>query len=94
MPTSYMPLIQSNVFGLKQVAPIGRTLCVPLMPITKANILLRLTIIVGQVPFLFCNHDCNIKIWTCYHVQISGHTLEKMGDANVFYKINKCCVTI
>jgi hypothetical protein len=93
MPTSYMPLIQPSVLRLKHIAPIGRTLYEPLMPITKTNILLGLTIIVCQV-FFFGNHNCNIKIWTCYHVQISGHTLEKLGDVNVLYKINKCCVTI
>lgn len=53
MLTSYMPLIQPNVIVLNQVAPIGRTLCVPLMPITNANILLGLTIIVCQVPLFF-----------------------------------------
>ncbi len=46
-----MPLIQPSVLRLKHIAPIGRTLCEPLMPITKTNILLGLTIIVCQVFF-------------------------------------------
>jgi len=40
MPTSSMPLIQPNVFGLvKQVVPT-RTPHVPFMPIVKGNTLL------------------------------------------------------
>jgi len=26
--------------------------------------------------FVFYNHDCNIKIWTHYYVQISNHICE------------------
>ncbi len=43
--------------------------------------------------FGFYSHDCNIKIWTCYCVQISNHISWIWGDANIICKIGRCCVT-